>query len=289
MRGVLAAVDLGSGSEAVIASARVLAEALELPLVAMHVVADGYLRSAPRRFAEVWEPEVEPLFAQASEALGRLALKKLERLAPEGARLVLPHGNPTQEVAAEARRHALAVLASEGSTPLERVARGGVSRYLMHRGEVPVLSLRPDRPLKRVSRVGVAVDDSSASLAALKVARRLAQAAGAELIAFHLISVGPQSCCIPAYLPPEALQAADLDRRAETALRGALGYDGPLVVARGEEIEGLLDLSHSHAVDLLALGSKAKSSHWVRLGRSVVGLLYKADLPLLVVPEAAHL
>ena len=289
MRGVLAAVDLGSGSEAVLASAEVLARALARPLVAMHVVADGYLRSAPRRFAEVWEPELEPLFEQASAALGRLARKKLERLAPEGAELKLPHGNPTQEVAAEARQHALAVLAAEGSTPLERIARGGVSRYLMHRGEVPVLSVRPDRPLERVARVGVAVDDSSAALAALKVARSLAEAAGAELVAFHLISVAPQSCCIPQYLPPEALEAADLDRQAEAALRQRLGYDGPLVVARGEEIEGLLDLSHEHGVDLLALGSKAKSSHWTRLGRSVVGLLYKADLPLLVVPEAAHL
>ncbi len=289
MRGVLAAVDLGSGSEAVLASAEVLARALARPLVAMHVVADSYLRSAPRRFAEVWEPELEPLFEQASAALGRLARKKLERLAPEGAELKLPHGNPTQEVAAEARQQALAVLAAEGSTPLERVARGGVSRYLMHRGEVPVLSLRPDRPLKRIARVGVAVDDSSAALAALKVARGLAEAAGAELVAFHLVSVAPQSCCIPQYLPPEVLEAADLDRRAEAALRQRLGYDGPLVVARGDEIEGLLDLSREHGVDLLALGSKAKSSHWARLGRSVVGLLYKADLPLLVVPEAARI
>jgi nucleotide-binding universal stress UspA family protein len=289
MRGVLAAVDLGSGSEAVLGSAALLARTLERPLVALHVVADGYLRSAPRRFAEVWEPELEPLFERASEALGRLARKKLERLAPDAAELKLPHGNPTQEVAAEARRCTLAVLAAEGSTPLERVARGGVSRYLMHRGEVPVLSVRPDRPLERLARVGVAVDDSSASLAALKVAATLADAAGAELVAFHLVSVAPQSCCVPQYLPPEALEAADLDRQAEAALRRKLGYDGPLVVARGEEIEGLLDLSHEHGVDLLALGSKAKSSHWTRLGRSVVGLLYRADLPLLVVPEAARL
>ncbi|HGY08915.1 MAG TPA: universal stress protein [Oceanithermus profundus] len=289
MRGVLAAVDLGSGSRAVLESAKVMAEALKGPLTVLHVVADGYLRSAPRRFAEVWEPELEPLFAQASAELGRLARKKLERLAPEGAELKLPHGNPTQEVAAEARHHALAVLAAEGSTPLERVARGGVSRYLMHRGEVPVLNVRPDRPLEKLGTIAVAVDDSSAALAALKAGRALAEASGAGLVAFHLISVGPQSCCVPQYLPPDALEAADLDRQAEAALRRTLDYDGPLVVARGEEIVGLLDLAHEHGADLLIVGSKAKSSHWTRLGRSVVGLLYAADLPLLVVPEAVHL
>ena len=288
MRGVLAAVDLGSGSQAVLGSAGVLAQALGGPLTVLHVVADGYLRSAPRRFAEVWEPELEPLFTQASAELGRLARKKLERLAPEGAELKLPRGNPTQEVAAEARRHALAVLAAEGSTPLERVARGGVSRYLMHRGEVPVLNVRLDRPLEKLATVAVAVDDSSAALAALKVGRGLAEAAGARLVAFHLVSVGPRSCCVPQYLPPEALEAADLDYRAETELRKALAYEGPLVVARGEEIEGLLDLAHEHGADVLVVGSRAKSSHWTRLGRSVVGLLYAADLPLLVVPEAAR-
>jgi nucleotide-binding universal stress UspA family protein len=289
MNGVLAAVDLGSGSRAVIDSAAVLARVLDRRLTAMHVVADSYLRSAPRRFREVWEPELEPLFDRAAEELARLARKKLELLAPKGASLKLPRGNPIQEVAAEAKNHALVVLASEGRTALERIARGGVSRYLMHRGERVVLSVSPQKPLTRLERLGVAVDDSSASLAALRVAQQLAAAAGAELFAFHLISVRPRSCCVPQYLPPEALGEAGLEKRAETALREALDYDGELIIARGEEIEGLLDLSRDYRLDLLAVGSRAKSSHWTRIGRNVVGLLYAAELPLLVVPEASRL
>jgi len=289
MNGVLAAVDLGSSSRAVIDSAKVLANAIDTPMTAMHVVADNYLRSAPRRFQEVWEPNLETLFDRVAEELVRLARKKLELLAPAGTKLKLLRGNPIQEVAAEAKNHALVVLASEGRTTLERIARGGVSRYLMHRGERVVLSISPDQPLARIRRIGVAIDDSSAALAALKVGQQLAQAAGAELFAFHLISTGASSCCVPQYLPPEVLQEAGLEKKAEAVLRKALGYDGKLVIARGEEIEGLLDLSRDYELDLLSVGSKAKSSHWTRLGRSVVGLLYKADLPLLVVPEAAHL
>jgi len=289
MGGVLAAVDLGTSSREVISSASVVAAVLDKPLVAMHVVADSYLRSAPRRFREVWQPELDPLFAKVGESLAELARKKLELLVPVGTELRVPRGNPTQEVAAEAKNHSLVVLASEGRTPLERIARGGVSRYLMHRGERPVLSISPDAPLERIERVGVAVDDSSAALAALRAAEQLAAATGAELYAFHLISTGPRSCCVPQYLPPEALKEADLDARAEAALRQSLGYEGPLVVARGEEIEGLLDLSRERQIDLLAVGSKARSSHWTRIGRNVVGLLYAAELPLLVVPEASRL
>jgi len=289
MSGVLAAVDLGSSSRAVIDSASVMAEALGRPLTAMHVVSDSYLRSARRRFAEVWRPELEPLFDEAGEVLLALAQEKLALLAPAGAQLRLLRGNPIQEVAAEAKNHDLVVLASEGRTPLERIARGGVSRYLMHRGERVVLSIAPEGPLTRLGRIGVAVDESSASLAALRVAQQLAAAAGADLVAFHLISVGPSSCCVPQYLPPEVLGEADLERRAEAVLREALGYDGELVIARGEEIGGLLDLSREYDLDLLAVGSRAKSSHWTRLGRNVVGLLYAAGLPLLVVPEAGRI
>jgi nucleotide-binding universal stress UspA family protein len=289
MNGVLAAVDLGSSSREVIESAGRLARILNEPLVAMHVVADSYLRSAPRRFEEVWQPELEGLFAEAGEQLARLARKKLELLAPDADELRLPHGNPIQEVAAEAKSRRVTVLASEGRTPLERVARGGVSRYLMHLGERPVLSISPEAPLGKVERIAVAVDDSSAALAALRAGEQLGAAAGADLVAIHLISAGPRSCCIPQYLPPDALSEADLDSRAEEALRRALGYDGNLIIARGEEIEGLLDISREQGVDLLAVGSKAKSSHWTRLGRNVVGLLYAAELPLLVVPEAVRL
>jgi len=289
MNGVLAAVDLGSGSRAVVSSAAVLSRILDYPLTAMHVVADSYLRSAPRRFQEVWEPELEPLFARAAEELARLARKKLELLAPAGAELKLPRGNPIQEVAAEAKNHALVVLASEGRTALERIARGGVSRYLMHRGERVVLSISPDSPLTKVERVGVAVDDSSASLAALRVGQQLAEAADAEFYAFHLISVGPSSCCVPQYLPPEVLREAGFEKKAEAALRKVLDYDGELIIARGEEIDGLLDLSRDYQLDLLVVGSKAKSSHWTRIGRNVVGLLYAAELPLLVVPEASRI
>ncbi|GEM_PF-139930 len=289
MSGVLAAVDLGSATSAVLQSSEVMARALNEPLRVMHVIADNYLRSAPRRFKEVWEEDLQNLFDEASKELARLAEAKLRLLAPAADEYLLPHGNPVQAVAAAAKDSSLLVLAAEGSTPLERVARGGVSRYVMHRGERPVLSVSPDKPLEKISRVAVAVDDSSAALAALKVGTRIARAANAKLRAFHLISVGPRSCCVPQYLPPESLHEADLDSRAEKALRKALSYEGELTVARGEEIDGLLDLSREFAADVIVVGSKAKSSHWTRLGRNVVGLLYASEIPLLVVPEAVGL
>jgi len=252
--GILAAVDLSSSSQSVIRSATTLSERLGWPVTVLHVVEDGYLRGAPRRFAAVWDERYRAVLEEASRVLEEL------------------------------------VLASEGRSPLERVARGGVSHYLLHRGEVPVLLVDEKRPLERLARVAAAVDDSSAGLSAWKYAQALAEATGAEAVAFHLVSLLPGSCCVPTYLPPELMKEAEVVTHARRALVEKLGVpEDRLVIERGEERTGLLDLAREHEADLLVVGSRAKSSQRTRLGRTVVELMYRAELPLLVVPEATPL
>jgi len=286
--GILAAVDLKSTSSSVVDSAKTLAELLGWPLAVMHVIEDDYLKSAPRRFAEVWDEGYAEALARASAALEELAGRALSSLAPEGAETIIRHGDPVQEVAGEATRRRLAVLASEGRTPLERIARGGVSHYLLHLGEVPVLAVG-ERPLAGLRRIAAAVDDSSAGLSAWRYAEALAEATGAEPLAFHLVSLMPGSCCVPTYLPPELIVETKVVPSAREVLPEKLGIPRErLVVERGEESTGLLDLAREYGVDLLVVGSRAKSSQRTRLGRTVVELLYQAELPLLIVPEAAR-
>ncbi len=288
--GILAAVDLTASSESVLESAGTLAERLGWPLSVLHVVEDSYLKSAPKRFASVWDERYREPIEAAVAVLSELAKKALAAMLPPGAEAIVHHGNPAREVAGEALRHRLLVLASEGRSPLERIARGGVSHYVLHRGEVPVLSVSEDRPLTRLARVAAAVDDSSAGLSAWRYAEELARAAGAEALAFHLVSLMPGSCCVPTYLPPELVGEAEVVVHAREALTRKLGIPGDrLIIERGEECRGLLDLAEERGVDVLVVGSRAKSSQRTRLGRTVVELLYQAEVPLLVVPEAAQL
>ncbi len=288
--GILAAVDLSDSSNSVIESATTLGTRLGWPVAVLHVVEDGYLRRAPKRFARVWDERYREPLETASRVLEELAQKALAALAPAGTETLIHHGNPVREVAGEAIQRRLAVLASEGRSPLERIARGGVSHYLLHRGEVPVLLVDEKKPLRRIAKVAAAVDDSSAGLSAWKYAQALAEATGAEAIAFHLVSLMPGSCCIPTYLPPELMKESEVVHHAKKALIERLGIpEDRLVIERGEESTGLLDLAREHGVDLLVVGSRAKSSQRTRLGRTVVELMYQAELPLLVVPEATPL
>lgn len=287
MKGVLAAVELGPATAAILESARTMAAGLGWPLRVLHVVPDEYLMKAAHR-ADQYATNDRAVLEQTSKLLGRLAQEELVRLAPEADRLAL-HGNPGLAVAGESLKSGITVLAAEGGSQLERVARGGVSRYLLYRGERIVLSLDSKRPLSEITRLGVALDAGSTSASALTAARYLAEHTGADLVGLHLVSVLPGSCCVPNYLPPELLKVPDLLEAAEHALRERFPEIERLIVSRGEEIEGLLGLAAQEQLDLLVIGSKAKSSFRTRLGACLEGMLFKSELPLLIVPEAVHL
>ncbi len=273
---LLAAVDLGETLEAVVESARFLERGLGVPALLLHVVPSSYWEALRRRLPHL-APRVE-------EAL-RLAETEVEKaLGATGLPVRVLRGFPAQGVAAEALRSKLVLLGRGGEAPLEALAKGGLARYLLHRGEVPVLLL--PRALTQVRRIAVGLDDSPASLAAFRVAEAWGKALGAEVLGLHLVS-GEGGCCFPTYLDPARLSAREVLERARAHLEGLLRATGAVEVFWGEEEMDLLRLAEDRGADLLALGSKAKSSWRHRLGRMVEVLALRSALPLLVVPEAA--
>ncbi|WP_281173154.1 universal stress protein [Thermus amyloliquefaciens] len=192
-------------------------------------------------------------------------------------------GFPAQVVAGEALKSRLVLLGQRGTDALEALARGGLARYLLHRGEVPVLLL--PRALKGVRRIAVGLDDSPASLSAFRMAEAWGRALGAEVFGLHLVS-GQGGCCFPTYLDPETLGLAEALDRAKAHLENLLKATGVVEVSKGEEELDLLRLAEAREADLLVLGSKAKSTWRHRLGRMVEVLAHRSSLPLLVVPEA---
>jgi nucleotide-binding universal stress UspA family protein len=169
------------------------------------------------------------------------------------------------------------------SAYFEALARGGLARYLLHRGEVPVLLL--PKALVGVRRIAVGLDDSPASLAAFRVAEAWGKALGAEVFGLHLVS--GERGCFPTYLDPNRLSLGQVLEAAKAHLEGLLKATGVVEVAPGERELDLLRLAQDRGADLLVLGSKARSAWRHRLGRMVGVLVQESPLPLLVVPEAA--
>ncbi|SDF47033.1 Nucleotide-binding universal stress protein, UspA family [Thermus arciformis] len=273
---LLAAVDLGSSLEALVESARFLQGGLGVPAQVLHVVPSPYWEDLARRFPHL-APQVEELL--------RLARAEVEKaLGATGLPVQVLRGFPAQVVAAEALKSKLVLLGRGGEVPLEALAKGGLARYLLHRGEVPVLLL--PRALAGVRRIAVGLDESPASLAAFRVAEAWGRALGAEVLGLHLVS-GHGGCCFPTYLDPGKLSVPEVLERAKAHLEALLKATGAVEVSWGEAEEDLLRLAEARGADLLVLGSKARSTWRHRLGRMVEVLVLRSPLPLLVVPEAA--
>jgi len=275
MAELLAAVDLEETLEGVVATARYLQGGLGTPAELLHVVPSAYFEALARRFPEV--------ALDLEEALSLAEARVRAALGETGLRVRVLRGFPAQVVAGEALQSRLVLLGQRGTGTLEALARGALARYLLHRGEVPVLLL--PKALEGVGRIAVGLDDSPASLAAFRVAEAWGKALGAEVFGLHLVS-GEGGCCFPTYLDPGRLSAAQVLERARAHLEALLQATGVVEVAPGERELDLLRLAQARKADLLVLGSKAKSTWRHRLGRMVEVLAQESPLPLLVVPEA---
>jgi len=275
MAKLLAAVDLEETLERVVATARYLQGGLSMPAELLHVVPSAYVEALARRFPEIAQDLEEAL--SLAEARARAALGET------GLRVRVLRGFPAQVVAGEALKSRLVLLGQRGTGTLEALARGALARYLLHRGEVPVLLL--PKALEGVRRIAVGLDDSPASLAAFRVAEAWGKALGAEVFGLHLVS-GEGGCCFPTYLDPGRLSLSQVLEQARAHLEALLQATGVVEVAPGERELDLLRLAQARKADLLVLGSKAKSTWRHRLGRMVEVLAQESPLPLLVVPEA---
>lgn len=272
---LLAAVDLGEALEALVATARHLERGLGVEAELLHVVPTPYFDALAQRF-----PELKEALAAALE---QAEAKVREALSATGIRATVLRGFPAQVVAGEAQKSRLVLLGQRATGTLEALARGGLARYLLHRGEVPVLLVPPHRPLLRPARIAVGVDEGDAALAAARLAQIFGERLGAEVVGLHLVS-GEGGCCYPTYLDPKGLGLAQVLERAEAFLSERLGLK--VQAFKGEEALDLLEAAKRLGVDLLVLGSKAKSTWRHRLGRMVEALSTQSPLPLLVVPEA---
>jgi nucleotide-binding universal stress UspA family protein len=276
MARLLAAVDLGETLEWTVATAQYLQGGLGIPAELLHVVPSAYFEALARRFPEIAQDLEEAL--SLAEARVRKALEAT------GLPVQVLRGFPAQVVAGEGLKSRLVLLGQRGTGTLEALARGGLARYLLHRGEVPVLLL--PEALVGVKRIAVGLDDSPASLAAFRVAEAWGRALGAEVFGLHLVS-GERGCCFPTYLDPNRLSLSQVLEAAKAHLEGLLKATGVVEVAPGERELDLLRLAQDRGADLLVLGSKARSTWRHRLGRMVEVLVQESPLPLLVVPEAA--
>lgn len=215
------------------------------------------IRKAAMTILQVVPPQITTdAFAEKWEEGGRIISDLLSQVAIEPSKVstILRQGEPKDvvcEVADEINAD-LIIMGSRGLKRLEAILENSVSQYVFQLTNHAMLLVKDDIYVKRIKRVMVALDKSSAAEYALDLALHLLKDyPEAELV---LARVNPD-------LKPELLPLSRQEMENNPVLAPAIakakrfGINYRCIVTGGKPAEQICDLASEYNIDLLMLGS----------------------------------
>jgi nucleotide-binding universal stress UspA family protein len=215
------------------------------------------IRKAAMTILQVVPPQITTdAFAEKWEEGGRIISDLLSQVAIEPSKVstILRQGDPKDvvcEVADEINAD-LIIMGSRGLKRLEAILENSVSQYVFQLTNHAMLLVKDDIYVKRIKRVMVALDKSSAAEYALDLALYLLRDyPEAELV---LARVNPD-------LKPELLPLSRQEMENNPVLAPAIakakrfGINYRCIVTGGKPAEQICDLASEYNIDLLMLGS----------------------------------
>jgi nucleotide-binding universal stress UspA family protein len=240
--------------------------------------------------------------AQDPDLLAGLHTEMAARDVPAEVRVV-EHSTPARGVARaiEELKPRLVVLGSSHRGRLGRVLPGSTAERLIHGAPCPVVVVPRDHaiPAAGLRSIGAAFVPTDEGHMALRVAARLARAAGAHLLAVTVLSPKHAEEQAPGLM---AASTGDQDPSENRYARHRLVAEDTLEAAIAEVSQGLAiepDVlfqdpvegltAASHRVDLLVIGSRAYGPlQAVMLGGVSRRVIVEAACPVLVLPRGAE-
>jgi nucleotide-binding universal stress UspA family protein len=215
------------------------------------------IRNAAMTVLQVVPPQITTdAFAEKWEEGGRIISDLLSQVAIEPSKVstILRQGDPKDvvcEVADEINAD-LIIMGSRGLKRLEAILENSVSQYVFQLTNHAMLLVKDDIYVKRIKRIMVALDKSSAAEYALDLALYLLRDyPEAELV---LARVNPD-------LKPELLPLSRQEMENNPVLAPAIakakrfGIIYRCIVTGGKPAEQICDLASEYNIDLLMLGS----------------------------------
>jgi len=294
---ILVAYPPKSADSSTIAFAAEAARLTGAPLVIVSVQPGGSVldRLSGGEFEMHADPEDPDLLARLETATAARGVQAEVR--------VVEHSTPARGLAGaiEELRPRLVVLGSTHRGRLGRVLPGSTAERLIHGAPCPVVVVPRGHamPAAGLRSIGAAFVPTDEGHTALRVAARLAKAAGARLIAVTVLSPKHAEEQAPGLL---AASTGDQDLSenryaqhrlvAQDALEAAIAEVSEGVATEPDvlfqdPVEGLT--AASHRLDLIVVGSRAYGPlHAVMLGGVSRGVIVEAACPVLVLPRGAE-
>ena len=197
-------------------------------------------------------------------------------------------GHPADIIMDRARSFDAVVMASHGSSGLERWLLGSVTTKVVRGCTTPVLVVSarahpsPPKPAK-VETLFVPLDGSPTSEVALKEAKRLALRFGAKIVLYEGVVYRADTDDADDW---QTLLAKEY--LAEVAQKMS-GFEVETVVLESSKGPDIVEQARRHGADLIVMGSHGRGgiARWV-LGSVTESVVQRADCPVLVVYDRHH-
>ena len=215
---------------------------------------------------------------------------------------VIVEGEPATEIAKAVRHYDidLVTVVTHGRRGLARALFGSTAEEIIAEAPCPVLTIRPpqhdfvhhrdDHTEVRLNRILLATNFRPTSFAAMKTARTIAEATGAELHAVNVIGDYFEQISL---LFPEAGGSAlsRMRREVEERMEAFAHERGASVIvhaAEGRPYEEIVNLAARIDTDLIVIGTSVHSSLFGGapvLGSEIERVVRNAPCPVLCVPS----
>ena len=291
---IVVATDFSQTAKQVIDRAIDLAQRHESGIALLHVMQPDLPTLASPEMLVVPPDFADRLRAASNEALDQDA----ERIRALGIAVTthLEHGIPAQCITARASALGadLILIGARGHTRFEHLLLGSVVESVVRTARQPVLTIHPGdrRPVEPVGTLLFPTDLSPDSEVALSTAiRLLARREESKILLVHTFHLAPSVVpftgfgeAVPPYFVENAQQIAEAAVQPVVDRLRRQGFDVEAVIERGDPAEVVIALAAEREVDVIAIGTHARSPlRRFLLGSTTLRVVEHAPCPVLTV------
>ncbi len=291
---IVVATDFSQTAKLVVDRAIDLAQRHESGIALLHVMQPDLPTLASPEMLVVPPDFADRLRAASNEALDQDA----ERIRALGIAVTthLEHGIPAQCITARASALGadLILIGARGHTRFEHLLLGSVVESVVRTARQPVLTIHPGdrRPVEPVGTLLFPTDLSPDSEVALSTAiRLLARREESKILLVHTFHLAPSVVpftgfgeAVPPYFVENAQQIAEAAVQPVVDRLRRRGFDVEAVIERGDPAEVVIALAAEREVDVIAIGTHARSPlRRFLLGSTTLRVVEHAPCPVLTV------
>jgi len=291
---IVVATDFSQTANLVIDRALDLARRHDSEIALVHVMQPDLPTLASPEMIVVPPNYADRLRDASSDALEQEAA----RVRAAGVRVTthLEHGVPAQRITARADALGadLILIGARGHTRFEHLLLGSVVESVVRTAHQPVLTVHPTdrRPVEPVGTLLFPTDLSNDADEALAAAiRLLARRPQSRILLVHTFHLAPSVVpftgfgeAVPPYFVENAQQIAEAAVQPVVDRLRRRGFDVEAVVERGDPAEIVIALAARRSVDVIAIGTHARSPlRRFLLGSTALRVVEHAPCPVLTV------